>query len=149
MGATTVLMASGLELPENVCGVCADCGFTSPNEIWKHVVENNLHLRYDRLRRMIANDICKKRLCGEEADYSTVDALKSCKIPVLFIHGTDDKFVPISMTFENCKACQIPPKLLVVPGAEHGMSYILNKNGYEEITREFFYENDNLLKQKT
>ena len=146
MGATTVLMASCLELPENVCGVCADCGFTSPSEIWKHVVENNLHLRYDRFRRMIANNICKKRLCGEEADYSTVDALKSCKIPVLFIHGTDDKFVPISMTFENCKACKIPPKLLVVPGAEHGMSYILNKNGYEEITREFFHENDGRYK---
>lgn len=142
MGATTVLMASGLELPENVRGVCADCGFTSPSEIWKHVVENNLHLRYDRFRRMIANDICKKRLYGEEADYSTVDALKNCSIPVLFVHGTDDKFVPISMTFENCKACASPYKLLVVPGAEHGMSYILNKDGYERITKEFFSEND-------
>lgn len=142
MGATTVLMASGLELPENVRGVCADCGFTSPSEIWKHVVENNLHLRYDRFRRMIANDICKKRLCGEEADYSTVDALKNCSIPVLFVHGTDDKFVPISMTFENCKACASPYKLLVVPGAEHGMSYILNKDGYERVTNEFFSEND-------
>ena len=146
MGATTVLMASGLELPENVCGVCADCGFTSPSAIWKHVLENNLHVRYDRFRRNVATNMCKKRLCGEETDYSTVDALKECRIPVLFIHGTDDKFVPISMTFENCKACKIPPKLLVVPGAEHGMSYILNKNGYEEITREFFYENDNLFK---
>ena len=146
MGATTVLMASGLELPENVRGVCADCGFTSPNEIWKHVVENNLHLRYDRLRRTFASNICKQRLCGESADYSTVDALKSCKIPVLFIHGTDDKFVPISMTFENCKACKIPPKLLVVPGAEHGMSYILDKESYERITKEFFCENDGLLK---
>lgn len=142
MGATTVLMAAGLDLPENVCGVCADCGFTSPSEIWKHVVENNLHLRYDRFRRMVANDICKKRLCGEEADYSTADALKNCKIPVLFIHGTDDKFVPIHMTFENCKACASPYKLLVVPGAEHGMSYILDKDGYERITNEFFSEND-------
>lgn len=146
MGATTVLMASGLELPENVCGVCADCGFTSPSAIWKHVLENNLHVRYDRFRRSVANDICKKRLCGEEADYSTVDALKSCRIPALLVHGTDDKFVPISMTFENCKACAIPPKLLVVPGAEHGMSYILDKEGYERITREFFEENDALFK---
>jgi pimeloyl-ACP methyl ester carboxylesterase len=142
MGATTVLMATGLELPENVRGVCADCGFTSPSAIWKHVLENNLHLRYDRLRRSVANNICKQRLCGESTDYSTVDALKTSRIPVLLIHGTDDKFVPISMTFENCKACRIPPRLLVVPGADHGMSYILNKDGYEQITKDFFREND-------
>ena len=33
MGAATVLMAAGLELPSNVKGVMADCGYSSPKEI--------------------------------------------------------------------------------------------------------------------
>lgn len=60
MGAATVLMASGLELPHNVHGIISDCGFTSPHDIWKHVVENNLHLSYG-VMGSIASDICKKR----------------------------------------------------------------------------------------
>ena len=33
MGAATVVLAAGLSLPDNVCGVVADCGYTSPREI--------------------------------------------------------------------------------------------------------------------
>ena len=49
MGASTILMASGLKLPSNVAGIMADCGYTSPQAIWKHVVENNMHLYYGML----------------------------------------------------------------------------------------------------
>ena len=35
MGATTVLLASALELPPSVRGVIADCGFSSPDAIMK------------------------------------------------------------------------------------------------------------------
>ena len=49
MGASTVLMASGSELPTCVKGIIADCGFTSPKEIWNHIMDNNLHLRVDSL----------------------------------------------------------------------------------------------------
>ena len=44
MGATTVLMAAGEALPKNVKGITADCGFTSPKAIWRHVTEQNLHM---------------------------------------------------------------------------------------------------------
>ena len=33
MGAATVLLAAGLNLPDNVCGIVADCGYTSPRDI--------------------------------------------------------------------------------------------------------------------
>lgn len=48
MGATTVLMAAGLQLPPNVHGIMADCGFTSANAIWEHIAKDNLHIRLDR-----------------------------------------------------------------------------------------------------
>ena len=61
---------------------------------------------------------------------------------VLFIHGTDDRFVPIEMTYENYKACAAPKRLLVVPGAGHGMSYFLDKEGYEAAMQQFWREFD-------
>ena len=142
MGATTILMTAGLELPDNVKGIVADCGFTSPQAIWKHVVEKNMHIAYDGIRSAIASDMCKKRINIGANDYSAVDAMKVCKVPVLFIHGTDDHFVPIEMTYENYKACASERRLFIVPGAEHGMSYAVDKDGYEKATKQFWADFD-------
>lgn len=141
MGAATVLMTTGLELPDTVHGVVADCAYTSPHAIWKHVVENNMHMIYGFHEAMI-NNICKKRFDSTSKDCSTVDALKQTTIPALFIHGTDDKFVPIRMTYENYMACASPKRLLVVPGAAHGMSYCVEKETYERAAVEFWREFD-------
>lgn len=140
MGATTILMAAGFELPENVKGIVADCAFTSPHAIWKHVVENNFHLPYG-IYSAAAKDLSKKRLKVESDSYSTVNALQNCSVPVMFIHGTDDHFVPIEMTYENYKACTAPKELLIVPGAEHGMSYLVDKDSYEAAVINFWTKN--------
>ena len=137
MGATTVLMTGGMELPENVHGIMADCGFTSAHDIWKHVAEKNLHLHYG-LYAAAADDLCKKKIHVGAKDYSTLEALAQCKVPVLFAHGTDDSFVPVEMTYENYKACAAPKRLLIVPGAEHAMSYLLDKEGYETQVKDFW-----------
>lgn len=146
MGASTVLMASGLKLPENVSGIMADSGFTSPHEIWMHVAKNNLKLSYAVMTR-VANDMCKRKINMSAKDYSTVDALKITKIPVLFIHGTDDKFVPIEMTYENYKVCASPKRLLVVPGAGHVMSYIKEPLKYQKACINFFRDFDHKKSQ--
>lgn len=137
MGAATVLMAAGSDLPGNVRGVIADCAFTSPEAIWRHVAHRNLHLSY-RLRRPAVNKICKKRIRSGAGDYSTLEALKQCKVPVLFIHGTDDHFVPVEMTYENYKAYSGPKRLLIVPGADHGMSYVVDQSGYQAAMKDFW-----------
>lgn len=143
MGASTVLMASGLELPENVHGIIADCGYTSPHAIWKHIVENNLHFHYNDIRGAIANDICKRKIRIGSKDYSCTDALKECKVPILFIHGTDDHFVPVEMTYENYQACASPKRLFIVHGAEHCLSYRVDKEGYEKAVENFWKDYDN------
>ena len=137
MGAATVLMAAGSALPGNVCGIIADCGFTSPEAIWKHVARNNLHLFYG-VRKLAVNEICKKRLQIGAGEYSTLEALKQCQIPVLFIHGTDDHFVPVEMTYENYKVCSGPKRLFIVPGADHGMSYVVDQAGYQATMVDFW-----------
>ena len=146
MGASTVLMTAGFDLPENVRGIIADCGFTSPRAIWKHVVENRFHLPYGLYSRA-ANDICKRHIQVPSDAYSTVEALRSCAVPVLLIHGTDDRFVPVEMTYENYKACSSEKQLFIVPGAEHGTSYLVDTAGYETAVRSFWnsYDQPNTL----
>lgn len=142
MGATTVLMTAGLDLPDKVHGIVADCAFTSPKAIWKHVVESNLHLPY-KLCSYVADDLCRKKLQIGSEEYSTLDAMKSCHVPIMFIHGTEDTFVPVEMTYENYKACVSPKRLFIVPGANHAMSYFMNKKEYETAVKAFWNDYDN------
>ena len=135
MGATTVLLASGLDLPPNVHGIIADCGFTSPDAIWRHVMQDNLHLPY---YDSLYENLCRERIGVSAKGISTTEALKNNRVPVLFAHGTDDKFVPVSMTYENYRACAAPKWLLIVPGADHGMSHYVQPERYEKTVKDFF-----------
>ena len=141
MGATTVLMAADLDLPNSVHGIMADCGFTSPKEIWKHVAQKNLHIPYN-FRGIIADSICKQKINMRTGDCSTLESLAKTNIPVLFVHGTDDKFVPIDMTYQNYKACTSPKRLLVVPGANHAMSYCVERAEYQKTVLGFWHDFD-------
>ena len=137
MGASTVLMACNLPLPECVRGIMADCAFTSPDNIWRHVVHDNLHLPYN-LRSIVADRLCRRKTGFGSNEFSTTESLKNTRIPVLFLHGTDDNFVPVSMAYENYKACAAPKRIFVVPGADHGMSYYVDRDGYERAMRSFW-----------
>lgn len=142
MGASTVLMTAGFDLPESVHGIIADCGYTSPHAIWKHVAENNLHVSYDNWVSEMADEMCRKKIRFSSKDYSCAEAMSNCKVPVLFIHGTDDDFVPVEMTYENYKACVSQKRLLIVPGAGHGMSYVVEPKMYERMVMQFWDDFD-------
>ena len=140
MGAATVLMTADLALPDRVHGIMADCGFTSPDAIWRHIAQNNLHLPYAMNRRLV-DDMVRRRISGFGRQ-STVDALKKTRVPVLLIHGTEDHFVPVEMTYQNYVACASPKRLLVVPGADHGMSYLVDRPLYQSTTLAFWRDFD-------
>jgi fermentation-respiration switch protein FrsA (DUF1100 family) len=137
MGASTVLMTSGLDVPDNVKGVVADCGFTSAYDIWCHVVKKNMKIPCGVFDRVIDRS-CKMKLRINAKGITAITAMQKTKIPILFIHGTDDTFVPIRMTYENYKACSAPKELLVVPGAIHAQSYDKEKEKYEAAIRDFW-----------
>lgn len=125
MGATTVLLASCFDFPANVRCIIADCGFTSPSDIAKSV----LHRDYPKLPVKVFLPLCSaftKIFAGFGLhDASTLDAVRESRYPILFIHGTGDKFVPCEMTKEAYAACKSPRELVLVPGAEHGKSYLV------------------------
>ncbi len=141
MGASTVLMASGLPLPEQVHGIVADCGYTSPEAIWKHVARDNLHTPYG-FCRPVAGHLYRKRNRMDPFGYSALEALGRTAIPVLLIHGAEDHFVPARMAYENYNACASPKRLLIVPGAGHVMSYYMDPEGYEAALRNFWRDFD-------
>ena len=142
MGATTVLMAAELPLKYVVKGIIADCGFTSGEEIIKVIIDQNIHLLPKSLVYRYTDRACRRHTGFGFGDFSTVDALKNCHIPVLFIHGEDDGFVPVSMTYENYEACAGEKDILIVPGALHGTSYAVDMEGYQKKVLEFFEKHD-------
>lgn len=141
MGATTVLMSAAETFPSRVRGIIADCGFTSPKAIWKHIVAHNLHLPYG-LNKPFVDLISEQRLGQGNAQASTLTAMRGAKVPVCFIHGSADTFVPVEMTYENYAACAAPKELLIVPGAGHGLSYYVEQEKYEDFVRSFFAKYD-------
>lgn len=135
MGCTTVLMATGLELPSNVKGIIADCGFTSPKEIISHVIKKKLHLPGFLIPPL---SLFSRLIAGYSfGDYSAIDAMKTNQIPVLFIHGKEDHFVPPEMTLANYEACAAEKELVLVDGAGHGTSYLQDREGVEKAITAF------------
>ena len=61
---------------------------------------------------------------------------------MLFIHGADDTFVPVTTTYENYRSCTAPKQLLIVPGAQHGLSYYVEQEKYEKAVEAFWNEYD-------
>ncbi|MCU6761107.1 Predicted esterase [uncultured Roseburia sp.] len=141
MGAATVLMAADLGLPENVAGIVADCGYTSPEAIIKSVI-GSMGLPGCVYFFVRLGAVLFAHLNLSESD--AVNAVKQCRIPVLFIHGEDDRYVPCKMTKELYNACLGEKYLLTVPGAGHGMSFYGNRKEYVRMVQKFVMEKSEL-----
>ena len=139
MGAATVLMTAGQELPDNVVGVLADCGFTSARDIIQKTI------REMKLPVALAYPFVKlgARLYGGFDLEATppMEAVKHCHVPVIFIHGEADDYVPCKMSRQNFAACVAPKALVTVPEAGHGMAYLVDPEGYLDALSAFFTEN--------
>ncbi len=136
MGAAIVLMASSLPLPENVRGIIADCGYTSPYAIMRHVLKHRLHLPVFPILQMA--EVLFRLLAGFGLrEYSTLEAMETNPYPVLFVHGLADDFVPSYMTEENYRACRAEKEVMYAEGAGHGLSYLVMRPECEERLERF------------
>lgn len=136
MGATTVLLASD-GAPKNVVGIIADCGYDSPRGIiLKTMKDNKFPLSAYFILRLSA------KLFGgfDINDGSVAQAMNSCEIPVLFIHGESDDVVPCEMGRENFGYCKsVKKRLLTVPEAGHGISYLVDTKLYAQTVKNFLF----------
>lgn len=135
MGAATVLMASGEELPENVKGIMADCPYSSPKEI---ICKVGREMRFPLILLYPFIKLGAKVFGGFALEESSaIEAVKKAKVPILLVHGEADDFVPCEMSLAIKEAGGDVVELHTFPGATHGMSYMVDAKRYEEITVDF------------
>ena len=129
MGASTVLFLADKELPSNVKCIIADCGFTSPWTILDKVYRSVTHLPSGL--SLWAADLFARVFAGFSlTDKDTRKTLKKARLPVLMVHGLSDDFVPCDMTKQGFEACTGEKELLLVEGAGHGVSFLVDKETY-------------------
>lgn len=135
MGASTVLMASGQELPDSVKGIIADCPYSSPKDIIKHVcvmIKMNPTLSWPAiwLSGIIYGHVNVKAA-------TAADEVKKATKPILIAHGEGDNFVPMSMSKEIYEA---NPELIeyhTYPEAGHGLSCVYDTDRYKKMLDSF------------
>ena len=135
MGASTVLMASGLALPNNVVGVLADSPYTSPKEIILKV-SGDLGIPAGLVSPFAA---LGARLYGgfRLTDADASEAVRHSSVPILLIHGEDDRFVPCRMGRMIAEANPDMIEFHTFPNAGHGLSYLVDRERYEAIVCSF------------
>jgi alpha-beta hydrolase superfamily lysophospholipase len=128
MGAATVMMTSNMDLPNNVIGILADCGYDSPkNIIKKYIADMKLPAKlFYPFVKLGAKIFGKFNL--EEA--SAIEAVKNSKVPIILIHGTSDSLVPHQHSVNCYEACTSTKKLVSIKDAEHGVSYLHDPDTY-------------------
>jgi len=136
MGGSTVLIAGGQDLPDNVIGILADCGYSSPKDIIKTVIRKMglpVELSYPFVK-------LGAKLYGRFnlEEVTPVDMVKHCRVPVIFFHGESDDYVPCEMSRINYEACASRKRLVTIPGAGHGLSYPVAPEKYLQELRDFF-----------
>lgn len=136
MGAATVVMAAGEKLPDNVVCALADCGYSSAREIIKKVIKDMKLPAYIIYPFVRLGAKLFGRFSLEET--SPMEAVKKSSIPIIFIHGDADAFVPCEMSERLYGACSSKHKRFVsVKGAGHGLAFPVDKEGYLNALREF------------
>ena len=136
MGAATALMSIERGLPSSVKWIIADCGYSTPKAIMKDVAKKRklpatFLYPFIRLGALLFG-----RFDPEEI--TPLDAVKKSPVPILFVHGDTDAFVPCYMSEENYNACTSKKKLLIIKGASHGLAYYTSPDEYENAIRLFF-----------
>ncbi len=136
MGGATVLMTSSLKLPSQVRGVVSDCGFTSPKEVFSHVLNSMYHLPAFPLIQI--SDFVNKRKAGYGLDEcNAAREVRNAQVPILLIHGDGDHFVPCRMCEEIYRNCAPGTKKLIVKGASHAECYYKDMEAYENALDDF------------
>lgn len=135
MGAATVIMAAARGLPENVVGILADSGYTSPKEIIQKTICEM------KLPPKLAYPFVKlgARLFGhfDLDELSPLAAAAECKIPLILLHCEGDGFVPREMSRRIYAACSSQKLLFTVPDGGHGLGYLADPKAYIRAVGEF------------
>ena len=137
MGSSTVMMAS--DILKGVSGIVADCGFTSPKEIIQLVAKKEYKLPKWCCAPV---GLFARIFGGFDYSYSAERSLAKTNIPILFIHGKADDFVPCYMTDKNFEACASDKRKIIVENATHGFSFLFAPKEVKDGIERFILKNE-------
>ncbi len=135
MGGATVLFSCALDLPRNVVGMIDDCGYYSAKEQIQHVMKMMKIPVFPFYHA--ANLFCRIFARYSFSELDARDSLVHNKIPILFIHGEADDFVPCEMGKSAYESCASDKRMFLCPEASHGTSYVLETEKCQAALREF------------
>lgn len=141
MGGATVLMMSNHAEDKAIKGIIADCPYTSAWDEFSYQIHTSFHLPDFPLLHIC--DLYSRLFCGygfKEA--SPLEAVRSAKKPILFIHGSKDDFVPTYMQNILFDACPTEKEKLVAENAVHARSYYTNRAAYQAAILKFMNQYD-------
>lgn len=136
MGAATVLMMSSKVSPNDVKGIIADCSYTSAYNEFAYQAKASFHIPAFPIID-ICNLYCKALCKYSFKDASPINSVKKAKVPILFIHGKADDFVPFYMEKQLYDACTSEKEYIEVENAVHARSYYTNPKQYETAMNNF------------
>ncbi len=137
MGASTVCMASGEVLPSNVKAIISDCAFDNVYDAFKYVFKKRTNLPVWPLLD-IFNLYMKNAYNYDMKEADAKKMLKKCKVPILFIHGDADDFVPTYMVHKLYESTDEKLRqIYIVEGAGHALSYPNAGVKYERVLTGF------------
>ena len=136
MGAASILQSADLELDPAVCGIIADCGFSSTNEVFRNLVGGLYHLPatpfvdiFEAVNRMTAG--------YGFTDADSVRSMEKSRLPLAYICGDCDRYVPLDMAMRIYNACVQDKVLLIAKGAGHAASFMTENEKYRNLITEF------------
>ena len=136
MGAASILQSADLELDPAVCGIIADCGFSSTNEVFRNLVGGLYHLPatpfvdiFEAVNRMTAG--------YGFTDADSVRSMEKSRLPLAYICGDCDRYVPLDMAMRIYNACVQDKVLLIAEGAGHAASFMTENEKYKNLITEF------------
>lgn len=140
MGGATVCIAAGSPLPPQVKGIISDCAYSSATEQFSHVMRTSMHIPgwIGAILLPVASLFCRLRAGYFFGEASPIDALPRAAVPMLFIHGGKDDYVPTAMAHRLHAACPTSTGLLIVDDATHGVSYPVDPDAYGAALDTFF-----------
>lgn len=136
MGGATTMMVSGEPQPGYVKCFIDDCGYTSVWDQFGKELKGQFDLPEFPLL-YVSNWLCGWKYGWTFKEASALKQVAKCRLPMFFIHGEKDDYVPTWMVYKLYEAKPEPKELWVVPGADHARSYLLNREEYTEKVRQF------------
>src|SRR5699024_7906570 len=131
-----VLMTSGEELPKQVKAVVADSPYSGVYQLFSYQLDRMFHLPdFPILPTLSLVTNMKAGYTLKEA--SALEQVGQAEVPILYIHGEEDLFVPTAMTELLYEETNSESDILIVPGASHGESIVLAEDVYLEKLRSF------------